>query len=287
MTARGAPAWLAEFQARFGEMIRMPLDRSSGTLAATPALYPQSLVKDVQNGPQTRGEARLAVYNRQYWFRLFEALKSAFPLTSRLTGYWAFNEYAARFFLSHPPRGWDIERSADGFEALFADAIEDEDGRRRQALVEAARIDAGFRRVFLAPKTASYRPSSADATRLLDGRLLPSAALQILEEHSPLLEIRARLVRDEVESRLELPPALARSRWWALVGRDHAILQIPLEAREAELLGLLGAFSIRDALARLEGACSPEERAALPAKTGTWLAQSVERGFWSGIRFGE
>ena len=36
---RAAPAWLADFQARFGDVVRTPLDRATGTLTATPERY--------------------------------------------------------------------------------------------------------------------------------------------------------------------------------------------------------------------------------------------------------
>ena len=82
---------------------------------------------------------------------------------------------------------------------------------------------------------------------------------------------------------MAIPPALPSSRAWALVRKDDGILQVPLEPREAELFALLGNFSVREALARLERMCCAEERARLPANAQAWLARSVERDFWIGI----
>src|SRR5262249_13076605 len=106
---REAPHWLADLQARFGSVLRTPLDRSTGRLRASEESYPGAAVADVVDG---RG---LAVYNRQYWFRLLNALSTAYPITAALLGHWKFNDYAARFLSEHPPRSWDLDRAADGF----------------------------------------------------------------------------------------------------------------------------------------------------------------------------
>jgi len=190
---RAGPGWLAEFQAHFGDVVRTPLDRSSGTLRATPDRYDAVMTRDARDGPRAPGAARLAVYNRQYWFRLFEVLQAAFPLTARLLGYWTFNGHAGRFLLQVPPRGWDIEAAGLGFVPFLEEELRPEDESTRVALLEAARIDAAWRDVSRAPLRPRYRPSDADATHLLESRLIPSEDLQLVEEHSALLELRRTL----------------------------------------------------------------------------------------------
>ncbi|HXX68303.1 MAG TPA: DNA-binding domain-containing protein [Polyangiaceae bacterium] len=281
---REAPAWLGELQARFAAAIRTPLERASGTLTAPLSAYDPRLVQAL-GGAAAKAPQRLAVYNRQYWFRLFDALQTAFPLTARLLGYWSFNDYAGRFLLTHPPRGWNIDEVPSGFDAFFADALQCEDPGRRRALIESARIDAAWRAVFAAEKTPVFRPSDADAARLLDAQLVPSDAVRFVEEHGPLVELRRLLAREPSTGALALPSPLPHSRWWAIAGVGDGVATLPLEAREAELLTLLGRLSIRSALARLEQACTLEERAHLPQRTRAWLARSVAAGFWSAVSF--
>jgi putative DNA-binding protein len=280
---REAPHWLADFQERFGDVIRTPLDRTSGTLAATTSAYDPRIVIDILDSPTGTGADRLAVYNRQYWFRLFDVVQRAFPLTSRLVGYWVFNDYVARYLRVRRPRGWDLDHVVDGFAAFVEDTFECDDPAKRCAWVEAARIDDAWRTVFRAPKIPPFRPSATHPRRLLDARLVASPAWRIVSEHRPLLELRKRLLHDSTQASVEMPPLLPQPRWSALVRRDHAILHISLEPREAELLLLLGETSVRDALARVERECAPEERALLPAQTRDWLARSVQLDFWSGV----
>jgi hypothetical protein len=283
------PAWLAELQARFGAMIRTPLDRETGTLAATPSEYDARLLEEALDGPAASAAERLAVYNRQYWFRLFTVMHTAFPLTTRLCGHWHFNDHAAHFLLASPPRSWDLDDVPDGFEVYFEQTLDGDleigNGRRveREALVEAARLDAAWRRVFGAPRVAPYHPSAEDAGRLPASRLRPSPAVAVVEEHWPLCELRRRIRSDSGEAAVPLPPRLDTARAWALVRRPEGIGQLALEAREAELFKLLGRYAVQDALARLEAACDEVERATLPAKAQHWLARSVELGFWIGL----
>ncbi len=279
MSAHETPSWLADLQARFGNTLRTPLDRTSGTLTATPATYDAALVAEV-------GSERLAVYNRQYWFRLFGVLHDAFPLTARLVGYWAFNEHAGAYLAAHPPRTWDLDDVPAGFADFFvARATANVTTAATGASADAVRIDAAYREVFRAPPVTAFHPSADDAARLLDSRLVPSPAVAFVREHFPLLELRRQALALGADSstRLAVPPPLPTPRDWAIVRGESGTTSILLEPREAELLGLLAAHPVGEALARLESACPESERAALPAATQRWLARSVQLGFWTSL----
>ncbi len=281
MSTRSAPDWLAALQARFGAVLRTPLDRSAGSLRADVSAYDRDALDDALDGPRRPAAERLAVYNRQYWFRLFGVMQTAFPLTARLLGHWQFNHYAARFLLAQPPHAWDLDRAPDGFEQHLDGALDA--GAMSDALREASRIDAAWRRLFRAPATAPLRPTADDAARLLDARLVPSPAVAVVVERWPLLELKATLANARGESAVALPPRLADARWWALAREPGGVRHVALEAREGELLTLLGRHTVRDALARLEATCSDAERAALPANAQRWLARGIERGVWCGL----
>jgi hypothetical protein len=161
-----SPAWLAELQQRFGVTVMTPLDRKTGTLRAVPANYDPQLREDIAPGQTLSSADRLAVYNRQYWFRLFGVLQSAYPLTTRLLGHWSFNDWATQFLSAHPPRGWDIDSVADGFDEFLGSipsaqsfSLPNGASLPTEALLEGARIDAAYRRVFLAPDTTKKRRS--------------------------------------------------------------------------------------------------------------------------------
>ena len=281
MSGRDAPPWLAALQGRFGEALRTPLDRSAGRLRATPDAYDPGAVADVVDGPRAAAAERLAVYNRQYWFRLFGVVQTAFPLTARLLGHWHLNDHAGRFFLAHPPRGWDVDRAPDGFEDFLQGSLGEHPAR--EALLEAARLAAAWRALFRAPAVAPFAPDPSDAARLPDARLAPSPAAAVFVERWPLLALKRALAAAPGESAVPLPARLPQPRAWALLRESAGIRHLALEPREAELLVLLRRHTVRDALAALEASCPEAERSSLPGDARRWLAQGVARGMWVGL----
>lgn len=285
MSTRAAPDWLAEMQARFGATIRTPLDRATGTLRAATADYPAGAVADVRDAHNASGVERLAVYNRQYWFRLFTVMQTAFPLTTALLGAWRMNDYAARFLLAHPPRSWDLDRAPDGFERFVVEALEED--VPQDALRDAARLDAAWRALFRAPAAAPYRPRPEDAARLLDARLAPSPAVALYVERWPFIALKRAREGHRGEEQVALPPPHPVPQWWLLLREPEGIRQLPLSPREGELFALLAEHPVREALGRLEALCDERERATLPEQARRWLARGVSLGVWCGASFSD
>lgn len=291
MKSERAPRWLADFQARFGATLRTPLDRSTGTLRATPTRYDDRLCATVLAGPSLPARERIAVYNRQYWFRLFGVLQDEFPLTARLLGYWSFNEYACRFLLARPPRHRDIAKVADGFVEFLATTLQHPITGRgvprvlppTEALLQAAHIDAAWREVFWAPDEKAWVPEPEDAARLEHARLVPRRSWVLVTESWRLTELRMRVNNVRGEKPIPLPPRLRAPRTWLILRTLHGQGQVPLAPHHASLLMLLRERPLSDSLARLERDSSAADRATLPGAVRGWLAQSMELGLWTGL----
>lgn len=283
MTLPAVPGWFEQLQHHFGQMLRAPLDPRTGTLSAAPETYPSALLRESLAGPRHSTAERLATYNRQYWFRLFSVLQGAYPLTTHLCGHFRFNEFASKFLTAHPPRGWDIDRVADGFDDFLASLIDEGRSERGAALVEAAHIDGAFLRVFAAPSGEPCVLGALEPARLLRCQLELSPAAALVTESWPLCEMRRELRARTDETPAPLPPRLAAPRTWLLLRRQSDLGLLPLEPREALLLLLLTRHALQEALARLEATCSEAERASLPAATRRWLERSMTLGLWSGF----
>jgi hypothetical protein len=286
------PDWLAEFQGRFGAMVRTPLDGASGTFQVTPRSYDQALTEVALPSPKLTSADRLAIYNRQYWFRLFTVFHGAFPLTTRLLSHFGFNAYVTRFLLARPPRDWDIDSMLVGFddfllEALAADALPIAERQRvglePLAVVQAARIDAAFHRVFRAPAVVPFHPGPEHAEQLLASRLVASPSAAVLEEDWPLCELRRSIAGDTAEAAVALPKRLGQPHFWLLLRAGTKLSLLALEPREAQLWRLLRELSVGTALQTLERDCSNEELVHLPTNTQRWLARSVTLGVWVGL----
>ncbi|MEZ4405181.1 MAG: putative DNA-binding domain-containing protein [Polyangiales bacterium] len=278
MSDREPPPWLEDFQRRFGEVLRAPLDRSTGTLRAVTDGYDPSTVSEVRDAARASATERLAVYNRQYWFRLLDVMNASYALTSRLLSAWRFNEHAAAFLHARPPTTWDIDRAPDGFDDFIA-AVND----LPPWVADAARLDATWRRLLHAPAVKPYRPTAEDAPRLLSSRLVPSPASAVFEERWRLFESKLSLQRGGYDAAIDAPTAMEPPRWWALLREPGGVRHFALARGEGELLRLMASLPVGEALAVMEEGCSDEEREALPERARRWLAQSVERGMWSGL----
>jgi len=88
-------------------MLRTPLERANGSLRVADETYDETLTQLALASERLGSNARLALYNRQYWFRLFTLFQGAFPLTTRLLSHFTFNGYVSGFLTARPPRHWD------------------------------------------------------------------------------------------------------------------------------------------------------------------------------------
>jgi len=291
MTWPDSPDWLLELQTQFGEMLRTPLDRSGGSLRAPSEAYDARLVASMLPTPSLSGAERLAVYHRQYWFRLLTVLQGLYPLTARLLGYWRFNEFAAAHLGANPPRGFDIEAAGEGFEETLARQLADGDtvvtasGRPVEgaAVLDSARIDAGFHRVTRAPQSEPLRPGPADVARFSSSCLALSPTVALLQERWALCELRASFLDGPSDDAVALGERLPAPRHWLLARHGTQLGLLALEPPEAELLGLLQAHPLEQALGLLEAGASEADRLHLPERAQAWLARSVRLGVWAGF----
>lgn len=271
-------------------MLCTPLDAHGGVPRAVTESYDPLLLDATRTHEPSTAAARLAVYNRQYWFRLLTVLQRAFPLSARLLGFFHFNHYAAEYLSSNPPSDWDIDAVGAGFADFLRRALPSGElelgGARRvpaAAVLEAAQIDAAYHAVFRAPAVSAYQPTAADSERLRRGRLRVSPTVALITEHWPLCALRPRALASTDEAPLSLEARLAEPQYW-LLGREQLTLRLwPLAPRQAELLELLSEDSVPNALARIEARCSPAERQELSQKVQEWLRQSVQLGVWIGL----
>lgn len=285
------PTWLAQFQERFGQMVRTPLDGASGTLDVTPQSYDPELMRVALGSRMLPATDRLAIYNRQYWFRLFTVFHGAFPLTTRLMSHFTFNAYVSRFLLARPPCDWDIDSMLVGFDDFLVEALPSGTvpiaGQRLgidvPAVVQAARIDTAFHRVFRAPAVEPFHPGAEHAEQLLASRLVATPAAAVLEEHWPLCELRRSIASDTGEGAVALPERLSQPRFWLLLRAGTNLRLLALEPHEAQLWRLVQENSVATALAKLEQGCSNDELLDLPANAQRWLARSVTLGLWTGL----
>lgn len=276
-----AIAYLEQLQREFSTMLRTPLDRSTLTLRAQTDRYAGELAARVREAGIDRAE-RLAVYNRQYWFRLFGVLQVDYRLTTALCGAWTFNDLAARFLLAHPPEGHELAALGGRFpEFLAADLRSPLATRRgdvpRDAVLEAARIDAAFHTATHARYDPPLILGPADAATLATSRLVWASSVTLVDETWPLIAVRRELPADLGDHQAPLPGRHPAPRSWVIHGSANGLRIAPVDPLHAELLRLLRTHAIGDALAMLEARGS----AAVAAHAQRWFAEGIQHGYWT------
>jgi hypothetical protein len=105
----------------------------------------------------------------------------------------------------------------------------------------------------------------------------------LLKEHFALCQLRASLLEGASDGPLSHGDRLPAARHWLLARHATQLGLLALEPLEAELLHLLQAYPLAQALGRLEASASEPERAQLPERAQAWLARSVRLGVWAGF----
>jgi Putative DNA-binding domain len=281
---------LAEMQRRFSAVLRTPLAADGGKLDADASRYPAGACEDVLAMSQLTAAARLGIYQRQYWMRLYNVMQEQYPLTTRLLGAWFFNHYAMRFLQAHPPPAHDLARSAEGFDVFLAREIVDDPVRcspdgptlPRTALLEAAAVDAVFRTVFLAPEEPCWSLASAGEAALGTARLQLSKAVRCIEEHWPLLELRASSLSADAERVLSLPERAPRVQHWLVFRTERGVGHARVAPAHARLFALLSTHQLGEALALVQQECPDHERDRLPSSIRDWFAFATRIGAFTG-----
>jgi hypothetical protein len=276
---------LAELQAQLGLAIRTPLDATTGTYRADPERYEDVAALGLRCSRWGSAREGLAVYNRQYWFRLFTAAQDLYPLTARLVGLFRFNALVQSCLAERPPREPDLTAAVRDLARFLESSQSAVEAPLLEAVVQAARIDEAWANVWLAEAEPVWRPSPEEAAELESARLVRRASVALVAEAWPLVVLRRTLSTIPGEGAVPLPPRLDGERWWAIVRTDDGVLEAPLSPGEALLLRLLETHTLGDALVALERRVTGREGALAP-QVRRWLARSVELGFWRTVRFG-
>lgn len=248
------PPWLATFQAAFGRALSTPLQFHQGTVLNDTRGYAPQLAAQIRPRGSSPARERLAIYNRQYWFRLFTVVQQEFPLLSAVLGPYTVNRLSARFLQAHPPTSPLLGQIADGF-ASFVLLHAKPGPRLQQAeLADVIAVDSAFRKVLAAPPQPPFTPPAAlPLAQLSRLRLRPAATMARVSEDRPWLALREQIRRQPPDHALP-PPAphpQGRRHWIVRLGRQGVQL-VPLSVVEAELFDLLCQHTIAEAVARLE-----------------------------------
>jgi hypothetical protein len=208
---------LAEIQREMASAVMQPLTPDDDMRAVASDGRDLSELAASFVAPNSRLNAfeRLEIYNRQYWFRVLDALAEDFPALRAVVGGRAFQALSIAYLTVHPSRSFSLRNLGSklvewlGVNPQFA-------GRRHRLAIDVARIEWAFVEAF---DSAERDPLTLEQIATLDGdsRLALQPHVQLLALEYPaddlVLGLHKREKRQTSEAGVredEIPAAPAK-----------------------------------------------------------------------------
>ncbi|HEY1161336.1 MAG TPA: DNA-binding domain-containing protein [Terracidiphilus sp.] len=258
-TSGPAAMSLAQLQREMAAAIMHPLTADEEMQPEAPDGRAMSAVAESFIAPNSRLTAfeRLEIYNRQYWFRVLDALAEDFPALRAVVGGRAFEKLSIQYLTAHPSRSFTLRNLGSKLAEWLA-AHPQWAGRRQRLALDVARIEWAFVEAF---DNAERAPLTLDQIATLDGgsRLALQPHLQLLAldyaADDLVLGLHDRQKRGtseagvkhdenfEDDNRPEAParlPKLRRRATWVAAHRlDNAVYYRRLEREEFRTLNAI------------------------------------------------
>jgi hypothetical protein len=158
---------LAELQREMAAAVMMPLTADEDMRTHAPDGRPMSEVAERFIAPNSRLTAfeRLEIYNRQYWFRVLNALAEDFPAVRAVVGARAFEGLSIEYLTAHPSRSFSL-RNLGSKLAQWLREHPQWAGRRQRLALDVVKIEWAFVEAF---DNAQRTPLTLDQIATLDG----------------------------------------------------------------------------------------------------------------------
>jgi len=234
---------------------------------------------------------RLEIYNRQYWYRVLDALADDFPALRAVVGSEAFRGLSIAYLTAHPSRSFSMRNLGSKLPEWLA-ANPRWAGRRESLALDVAQIEWAFVEAF---DNADRTPLTLDQIATLDGgsRLGLQPHLRLLALDYAADDIVLALHKDRQRSASEagvkhndgpepparLPRLRRRPTWVAAHRLDNVVYYRRLEREEfMTLTALRAGLALLEALAAgLNDSSKPDVRK--PVLVREWFAHWAELGW--------
>ncbi len=284
---------LAELQRQMAAAIMMPLTADEDMRSHAADGRPMTAVAAgfIAPNSQLTPFERLEIYNRQYWYRVLDALAEDFPVLRSVVGSRAFEQLSIEYLTAHPSRSFSLRNLGSKLAEWLA-AHPKFAGRRQRLALDVARIEWAFVEAF---DNAERTPLTLDQIATLDGGsalgLQPHLRLLALDYAADdlVLSLHKQQKRgateagvkheDGPEPPVRLPRLRRRPTWLAAHRFDNAVYYRRLEREEFLTLGAIRAgMGLGEALqAGFNESAKPEARR--PALVRAWFAHWAELGW--------
>lgn len=256
-----APKNLKTLQQWFAGIITRPLLEENRMNPISPAKrkMAEEAPRFIVPSPTMKPDARIELYNQQYWWRLLKVMQESYPLLTRLFGPGGFNEaLAVPYLVKNPPVHWSLSHLGDRFPYWVDEAYHEPD---RALVLDSARLDWAFGESFISPEYEPIRlenlPEKGELSSLLNIKLHLQPHVHLFAWTFDLKEFRSEFLKQEPEYWIDndFPPLKKEKEYRNVLYRNCRNFVVCKEVSKAEYATLMqfkrGA-SIEDVCAWLE-----------------------------------
>ena len=288
---------LAQLQREMAAAVMQPLTPDETMRLNAPDGRNMTEVAESFIAPNSRLSAfeRLEIYNRQYWFRVLNALAEDFPALQAVVGARKFEALSIAYLAAHPSRSFSLRNLGSKLVEWLASNPR-WSGRRHRLAVDVAAVEWAFVEAF---DSADRTPLTLDEIATLDAgsKLSLQPYLRLLALNYPadklVLSLHDRQKRDTSEAGVKqddaataesaapakLPRLRLRPTWLAAHRLDLSVYYRRLAPEEYQTLA-----AIRQGLPLAEALetafrNSPIPQARRPRQVRQWFATWAEFGW--------
>ncbi|QMV18890.1 DUF2063 domain-containing protein [Granulicella sp. 5B5] len=221
---------LLELQRRMSEDVRRPLTDDFDMQQTTEDGTSLDRIADSYIKPNDRLSSfeRLEIYNRQYWFRVIEAVSEDFPALNALLGEKKFDALVLAYLRENPSTSWTLRDIGKKLPTWLREHPEFT-GRRHQLSLDVTALEWAYVEAF---DSLRHPPLTAEDLHAIgpDTRLTLQPHLQLLQLRYPVDELVLIVRRDAPETEVASNASMQR--------KEVKRMRLPAMKREAVYLAV-------------------------------------------------
>lgn len=197
------PPKLKKTQKWFASIITRPIDEDSRMNPISPSgtAMEEEACDYIRPSPALRPAQRIQIYNQQYWWRLLNILQEAYPLVTRLFGYYDFNQsIAIPYLVKYPPDSWSLNTLGENLPKWVREEYHASD---KPLVQDAIDLDSAFNDSFVCakgkPVTMENLPTPGDISSLLPVKLHLQPHVHLFNFNYNLFEFRIEFLKQDVD----------------------------------------------------------------------------------------
>jgi hypothetical protein len=274
------PQALKRLQESFSTSIRTPVSFATGKFVWMLEAFDELAVAAILPRGEQSARDRLAIYNEQYWYRLFTLLQEDFSLLARDRGFWKFNQLASAYLEMYPSRSQFLEKLTDDFLTF----LQREGGNVEPLDFQIATLELAILKTFHVPSGTKEETEKflTEIPQLSgDSVLLFPKGFTLFAEDWNIVE-RRTLIQLGDEAKPSFKPEMG---YWVIFKKEGRPEMKSIDEMAFKMLTyLVAGHSIGEACEKLSETLAAADLERLPTELPRWFSDWTASHWFQGVR---